>query len=106
MTATCTLAPVDTAWVTVRPSVVAASWALYEAQRALARVGAAHGVRLTFFHGRGGTTGRGGGPTYRALLAQPAGCVGDGVKITEQGEVISSKYANLGTALYHMEVTA
>jgi len=84
-------------------SVVAASWALYEAQRALARVGAEHGVRLTFFHGRGGTTGRGGGPTYRALLAQPAGCVGDGVKITEQGEVISSKYANLGTALYHME---
>ena len=84
-------------------SVVAASWALYEAQRALARVGAEHGVRLTFFHGRGGTPGRGGGPTYRALLAQPAGCVGDGVKITEQGEVISSKYANLGTALYHME---
>ncbi|MGD2062489.1 MAG: phosphoenolpyruvate carboxylase [Nitrospirota bacterium] len=83
--------------------VVAASWALYAAQRALARVGAMHGVRLTFFHGRGGTTGRGGGPTYRALLAQPAGCVGDGVKITEQGEAISSKYANLGTALYHME---
>jgi len=83
--------------------VVSASWALYQAQRALAIVGTDHAVRLTFFHGRGGTPGRGGGPTYRALLAQPAGCVGDGVKITEQGEVISSKYANRGTALYHLE---
>lgn len=80
-----------------------ANWMLYQAQRNLARVCAQHGVQLTLFHGRGGTLGRGGGPTNRAILAQPPESVRGRLKITEQGEVISSRYDNPDIAHRHLE---
>lgn len=73
--------------------VLAAAWELYRAQESLSELARDAGVRLTLFHGRGGTVGRGGGsPVYRALTALPPGSVGDRIKITEQGEVISQKF--------------
>ncbi len=74
------------------------NWELYRAEVALAglfeKLGVRYGVRLRMFHGRGGTVGRGGGPSYEAVLAQPAGTVNGQIRVTEQGEVIASKYAN------------
>ena len=85
--------------------VLPAAWALYRGQEELAAVCAEHGVRLTMFHGRGGTVGRGGGsPVYRALSALPPDTVGTGIKITEQGEVISQKFGLLDIAERSLEV--
>lgn len=68
-------------------------WELYQAEVALLRVFRAHGITMRLFHGRGGSVGRGGGPSYQAILAQPAGTVNGQIRITEQGEVIGSKYS-------------
>jgi len=69
-----------------------ANWALYRAQEAIAAVCAGAGVKLTFFHGRGGSIARGGGPAARAILAQPAGLADGRIRVTEQGEVLSTRY--------------
>lgn len=69
-----------------------ANWALYEAQEAISRVCHEHGVRVTLFHGRGGSIARGGGPAAKAILAQPVGLRNGGIRVTEQGEVLSTRY--------------
>jgi phosphoenolpyruvate carboxylase len=83
-----------------------ASYELYEAQRKLIAIARKHGVKLSFFHGRGGSVSRGGAPTGRAIAAQPEGTIGGRLRVTEQGEVVSTKFANRGTALYQMEILA
>jgi phosphoenolpyruvate carboxylase len=85
---------------------LASNWELYKAQIKLTRVGREAGVPIAFFHGRGGSVSRGGAPTGRAIAAQPAGSIGGRLRITEQGEVVSFKYANRGTAQYQIELLA
>ncbi len=80
-----------------------ANWELFAAQWTLAAVCEEHGITLTLFHGRGGSVGRGGGPANRAILAQPAESVRGRIKLTEQGEVITNRYANPTLAYRHLE---
>jgi phosphoenolpyruvate carboxylase len=85
---------------------VTSNWELCRVQSALTRVGTRAGIPISYFHGRGGSVSRGGAPTGHAIAAQPAGSIHGRMRITEQGEVVSSKYANKGTALYQMELLA
>jgi phosphoenolpyruvate carboxylase len=82
---------------------VTSNWLLYRAQQDLMRGAGDAGIRLTFFHGRGGAVGRGGGPLARAILGQPARTLRGSIKITEQGEVLFTRYANPGIAHRHLE---
>ena len=79
-------------------------WTLYKAQQELTAIGDECGVKVTFFHGRGGTVGRGGGPTYEAITSQPLKSIKDRIRLTEQGEVIGNKYGNKDAAYYNLEM--
>jgi phosphoenolpyruvate carboxylase len=79
-------------------------WELYRAEVGLVEVFARHGVKIRLFHGRGGSVGRGGGPSYQAILAQPRGAVGGQLRLTEQGEVIAAKYGNAEVGRRNLEV--
>ena len=82
---------------------LAANWALYRAELDLVELARTEGIRLRLFHGRGGTVGRGGGPSYEAIRAQPPGAVAGALRITEQGEVIAAKYADPDLARRNLE---
>jgi phosphoenolpyruvate carboxylase len=82
---------------------LAANWNIYRAQEELVQLAGERGVELTIFHGRGGSAGRGGGPTYAAVLAQPPGAVAGRLQLTEQGETISFKYGLPGLAERNLE---
>ena len=82
---------------------VTSSWCLYQAELGLVELFKKYNVRMRLFHGRGGSVGRGGGPSYQAILAQPAGSVAGQIRITEQGEVITAKYADPGNAQRNLE---
>ena len=83
---------------------VTSGWELYKAEISLIDVFKKYGVGLRLFHGRGGSVGRGGGPSYDAILAQPPGAVAGQIRITEQGEIISSKYANQATCQRNLNI--
>lgn len=83
---------------------LSSAWSLYQAQREIMDLVDQHGVDCRLFHGRGGTVGRGGGPTHFAILSQPTGTVRGSIKFTEQGEVLSYKYSNSETAMYELSL--
>ena len=82
---------------------LSSGWSLYKAQQELSSLGEKHNIKVTFFHGRGGTVGRGGGPSYDAIISQPLGSVQDRIRLTEQGEIIAAKYGNSDAAYYNLE---
>ncbi len=84
--------------------ILASSWNLYGAQRRITELAKEKGIDIRLFHGRGGTIGRGGGPTFEAIVAQPFGTVHGQIKFTEQGEVLSNKYSNSETAVYELSM--
>ncbi len=85
---------------------VTSGWELYKAEIQLIDVFRKHGVAMRLFHGRGGSVGRGGGPSYDAILAQPGGAVSGAIRITEQGEIIASKYSNAEVGRRNLEILA
>jgi len=84
--------------------ILASAWNLYQAQQQITALARKYGVDLRLFHGRGGTIGRGGGPTHESILSQPTGTVHGEIKFTEQGEVLSYKYSNTETAVYELSM--
>ncbi|QKQ72515.1 phosphoenolpyruvate carboxylase [Nostoc sp. TCL240-02] len=82
---------------------LSSNWEIHKAQKSLQQIAEEYDINLRIFHGRGGSVGRGGGPAYEAILAQPGHSINGRIKITEQGEVLASKYSLLDLALYHME---
>jgi len=84
--------------------IFASQWGLQKAQARIAQLGRDAGVRIRFFHGRGGTVSRGAGPTHRFLEALPSGSLGGDIRLTEQGETIAQKFGNLPTATFNLEL--
>jgi len=84
--------------------ILASNWKLYEAQQRIIAITDHHQIQVRLFHGRGGTIGRGGGPTHEAILSQPPGTVHGQIKFTEQGEVLRYKYSNAETAAYELSL--
>ncbi len=86
--------------------ILASQWNLYRAQLSIIGIAAKHGIECRLFHGRGGTVGRGGGPTHEAILSQPPGTVAGQIKFTEQGEMLYYRYSNPETAAYEIGMGA